>query len=100
MLIVSCESNTIQEIQGVVTNPTYNTNIEPVMTAKCTGCHSAGAQFPALDSYADVKEAVQNGSVICRIDDQSCGSVMPQEGKMPQATIDMIKLWKDQGYLN
>lgn len=101
MLIVSCESNTTQEIQGVVTNPTYNANVAAVFTAKCIGCHSAGAQYPDLDTYANVKDAIQNGTVICRIDDLACGGdVMPTDGKMDQNIIDMIKLWRDQGFVN
>jgi hypothetical protein len=30
LLIVSCESTTIQDISGVVTNPTYNEHVKPV----------------------------------------------------------------------
>ena len=100
-LIASCESNTIQEVSGIVTNPTYAKNIGPVITAQCIRCHSAGAQYPSLVTFADVKDAAQNGSLICRIDQsQSCGGIMPQAGAMPQATINMIKLWQTQGYAN
>lgn len=101
VFMVSCTSNTYQEISVPVTNPTYTANIEPVIKAKCTGCHSGGAQFPDLTSYSYVKDATQNGALICRIDQtKACGSVMPQGGAMSRNTIDMIILWQQQGCIN
>jgi hypothetical protein len=94
----SCESNTYEEISTVVKNPTYTKNVEPIIRSTCSGCH--GSNFPSLQNYAEVKDAADNGDLICRIDDQSCGAVMPQQGRMPQAIIDMIKLWRDQGFVN
>lgn len=98
LFLVSCESTTTQDISAVVTNPTYNANVAGVMNAKCTGCHGGGNQYPNLETYAEVKDAAQNGTLLCRLD-ASCGSIMPQEGSLPQATITMITLWKTQGYL-
>ncbi len=94
----SCESNTYQEISPVVANPTYSVNVEPIIRTTCKSCHES--QYPSLGSYTDVKDAIENGNLICRIDDQSCGAVMPQQGRMPQNIIDMIKLWRDQGFIN
>ena len=95
----SCESNTTQELTVVVTTPTYAKNIVPVITASCISCHSAGSQFPTLETYAQVVEATQNGNLLCRING-TCGSIMPTNGKLPQATIDMIQLWKTNNYPN
>ena len=97
-LIISCDSSTIQEIQPVVTNPTYNANIKPLMTAKCTSCHSSNGENPALTNYAEVIDAVENGGVQCRIQNE-CGSIMPPSGKLPQVFIDMVNNWKEQGYV-
>jgi len=97
-LIISCDTTTIQEIQPVVTNPTYNANIKPIMTAKCTSCHSANGEHPALTNYDQVKDAIENGSVLCKIEGD-CGSVMPPSGKMLQVFIDMVNNWKNQGYV-
>jgi hypothetical protein len=95
--IISCTSNTYEEISAPVANPTYTANIEPVIRANCTGCHSGG-QFPNLTTYELVKESTLKGTLICRIDQsQSCGSVMPQSGAMSKQTIDKIILWKNQG---
>lgn len=95
----SCESNTVQELSVVSTSPTYGTNIKPVVTASCIECHSSGYQFPNLETYDQVVEATKNGNLLCRING-TCGSIMPASGKLPQATIDMIQLWKTNNYPN
>ena len=98
LFIVSCESATIQDLSPVVTDPTYTANVEPVISASCTGCHSGGSQYPNLNDYASVKDASANGNLICKIEG-GCGT-MPPSGKMPQATVDMINLWAVNGYKN
>lgn len=100
LFFASCESNAYGDI-SVVTNPTYNANIGPIIAATCAGCHSGNSQYPNLENYNQVKEAAENGNLLCRIDQsESCGSVMPQSGAMPQSTINMFKLWASQGYNN
>ena len=97
LFLVSCESATIQDISAVITNPTYTAHIAPVMAAKCTSCHAGGNQYPNLETYADVKDASQNGNLLCRLD-ASCGNIMPQEGSLPTATITMINTWVDHNF--
>lgn len=103
----SCNSKSIKELQAdeiVITNPTYVANVEPIFKSQCTACHgvSGTQQYPNLETYAEVKDAIENGVVICRIDNPnqcSEGKIMPQSGKMPQKTIDLIKLWVSQGFV-
>lgn len=99
LLITSCQSNTYGEVGVEVLNPTYVKNVAPIMDAKCVACHN-GSQYPDLSNYASAKEATLNGDVICRIDTQSCGSVMPTSGKMAQNTVDVVKLWAVNGCIN
>lgn len=97
----SCETQTYEEISGEVANPTYTANIKPIIENNCLSCHSvAGAEFPTMETYAQVRNAAENGNMICRIDNQSCGSVMPQSGRMPQTRINTIKKWATNGYQN
>ena len=97
--LVSCESNTYEEIAGVVDNPTYDANVKGIIADKCLSCHNAVYnQTPFLESYEMVKDACENGSLLCRIDD-TCGAIMPTSGKMPKARIDIIQNWALQGYL-
>ncbi|MFZ4671115.1 MAG: hypothetical protein ACOYLT_03780 [Flavobacterium sp.] len=97
----SCDSTTYEEISGEVENPTYSKNIKPIIENNCLSCHSAAAaEYPTMETYAQVRDAAENGNMICRIDDQSCGAVMPQSGRMPQTRIDIIKKWVVNGYPN
>ena len=97
--IVSCESHTYEDISGEVANPTYTKSIKPIIDTNCLSCHSAFAgEFPTMETYAQVREATENGNMICRIDDQSCGLVMPQSGRMPQTKINTIKNWVTNGF--
>ena len=97
LFLVSCESTTVQDLSTVVVNPTYNANIKPIMTSKCTSCHGGGGLNPNLTSYSLVKDACENGNLLCRLD-ATCGNIMPQSGRLPQATIDMINMWADLNY--
>jgi hypothetical protein len=97
LFLVSCESTTVQNISAEVTDPTYNTHIAPVMAAKCISCHAGGDEYPNLETYAEVKEATQNGDLLCRLD-ASCGNIMPQEGALPTATITMINNWATNNF--
>ena len=106
-LIISCNSNTYEEISGtniaaeIVSNPTYEKNVKQIVANNCTSCHSPSSidQQPYLRDFNEVKGAIINGSFICRIDG-TCGQIMPQSGRMSQTTIDLIKLWKTQGFVN
>ena len=96
---VSCESNTYEQISGVVANPTYNANVKGIMANNCTSCHNPDYdQSPYLQTYTDVKDACKNRNLLCRIDG-SCGAIMPVAGKMPQASITIIKKWVSNGFI-
>jgi hypothetical protein len=53
-----------------------------------------------METYVQVKDAAENGNMVCRIDDQSCGTVMPKSGRMPQVKINIIKEWVANGCPN
>ncbi len=102
IIAISCESNTYEEVSGVVANPTYAKNVQPIISANCVRCHnsSASSQSISLENYVDVKTAVTANALLCRIEGSNCGDVMPQSGRMPQTTIDLIKRWANQGFTN
>lgn len=102
VLFISCDSTTTQDLSPVVTNPTYTANVAPVISTNCVSCHSGGNQFPDLDSYANVKAAIDGtntNTLLCRLDG-TCGAIMPQSGALPNSTVTMIKLWAQQGFVN
>ena len=99
----SCQSNTYEDISPKnVVNPTYLANIKPIVQANCLSCHSQSGtgQYPNMETYSEFREACANGDVICRIEGTSCGEIMPQGGSLPQSSINLIKLWKAQGFIN
>lgn len=98
ILLASCDATPYEDISSEIVNPTYNANIKPIFDAQCTGCHFPSNESPDLTNYDAVKDAVKNSAVVCRIQ-ASCGDVMPPDGALPQATINMIIRWRDQGYV-
>ncbi len=103
--LVSCESNTYSEIEGdtVITNPTYQKNIKPIIDANCITCHNNGTGiggFPLL-TYEDVRLATESGNLIFRIETATGEQSMPFNAqKLSQSKINLIKLWATNGFPN
>jgi cytochrome c5 len=106
----SCQSNTYEElVPKPETNNnekvTYAKNIKPIFDASCTTCHKLGGKpqtKPYFDTYDLAKQVTETSELLCRIDGGGAcnGDVMPPTGKWPQITIDLVKSWKEQGYIN
>ncbi|MCV9927588.1 cytochrome c [Flavobacterium sp. LS1R49] len=115
-VFTSCSnSDTYQDIEtppevvtppGPVTTPepvvatTYTKNAKSIIDANCVGCHQNGrsAGFRPLTTYAEVKTAVENASLLNRIQLQTGQQgIMPQAGRMSQANIDIIVKWNTDG---
>lgn len=82
---------------------TYNADISSLINSACLGCHSSpprnGAPF-ALTTYDLVVTRAENGSLLTAISRQSgTPGAMPPSGRLPQATIDLIEQWIDDGLL-
>ena len=97
LILNACDSNTYSELEPIVKNPTYNANIKLLIDSKCISCHNSNGEY-LLTNYNSVKTATQNGNLLCRIKGNNCG-VMPPSGRLPQSKIDMVDLWKTQGYI-
>jgi cytochrome c553 len=101
----SCDSRTTQDLEGIVTNPTYNNNVKKIIDAKCVACHSQNGQgnYPDLDTYQNVVDA-QNGNnsskLLCSIQAGACTSDrMPKsDAPLSNGSINTIKNWIDQGF--
>jgi len=82
---------------------TYSQNVKVIIENNCVSCHATvplnGAPM-SLTTLEDVKNAIELRHLIERIsrDDGQTGQ-MPLGGpKMPQQNIDIITLWRDQGF--
>lgn len=83
---------------NTTTKVTYTNDIKAIMTTNCTSCHNSSMQSPSLTTYTQVKNATSNGKLLCTIQANGC-KTMPPTGKMSKANIDLILLWKSQGYI-
>ncbi|WP_424989346.1 hypothetical protein [Flagellimonas sp.] len=82
---------------------TYKDHIEVVIKNNCLSCHSDppvnGAPFP-LTTYTAVKKRTESGLLFAAISRQTGEtSAMPPGGRMPQATIDLVEQWIEDGLL-
>lgn len=108
-LLVGCSNDSESDLMENQDPPTtgekvtYNANISSVMSNNCVSCHKSppvnGAPF-ALTTYEEVKAIAENGSLMTAISKQSGESLaMPPSGRLPQATIDLVQKWIDDGLL-
>ncbi len=105
LLIVGCtsvsEDDLIDDID--LSSVTYMGNVKTIIDNNCVVCHNSGLNpigpFP-LETFEQVKDKAENGTLLFRIQlPDGDPNIMPQTGKMPQSTIDVILEWKEQGFL-
>jgi uncharacterized membrane protein len=84
-------------------NMSFSTNIQPVITNNCLGCHSGGAPSGGinLSSYSGVKAVADNGRLLGAIKREPGFSPMPQGGdQLSPCTIDQFTAWIMDGAPN
>jgi len=100
VIFASCESNTYSEVGVVAAAPTYTANVQPIMAADCTSCHSTdGGQEPFLETYDEVKSAVESNNLLGEIA-APAGLGMPESQRLPQSKIDAVTNWAANGFPN
>ena len=82
---------------------TYTNTVKSIVENNCLFCHTSPPQNSApmsLITYADVKNAVLNRGLLNRISRaQGAPGMMPNGGqRLPQATIDKITAWAENGF--
>ncbi|MBL7762687.1 MAG: hypothetical protein JNL23_04595 [Chitinophagaceae bacterium] len=78
----------------------FSTAIQPIIDAKCKGCHNAANAGGGIDlsSYTTIKASAGSGKLYGSITWASGFSQMPQNGsKLPDCEIIQIKKWIDNG---
>jgi hypothetical protein len=90
----------IAEQQQVPSGPiNYQRDIRPVIASRCISCH--GGSNPEagllLETYIDVRNSAESGSLIQRINDPA--NPMPSSGLMPVSTRALFDQWRADGYL-
>ncbi len=108
----SAEINLIEEwiLQGAqnlscesacdTTNVTYSIKIEPIISAKCQGCHSGSNPQGSisLTSYSEVRNVALNGEMQDAVQYTGDATPMPyNSNQLPQCEIDLIRIWIENG---
>ncbi|MDJ0645461.1 MAG: cytochrome c [Flavobacteriaceae bacterium] len=104
MLLLGCTNDSESDLIDPVDPDgpvTYNANIRAIINNNCLGCHSDppqnGAPFP-LTNYDQVLARAQNGQLLRAIRRQTGEPrAMPPSGRLPQATIDLVAQWIEDG---
>ncbi|MCW5517069.1 hypothetical protein [Muriicola sp. Z0-33] len=76
----------------------YEADIKAIIESNCLSCHSNPPVNNApmsLETYDDVKNAVETRSLLARINSSS--NPMPPQGRLPANTRQIIEDWIDQG---
>jgi len=84
-------------------NPSYQTDIAPVINQQCVSCHSGSfaSGNVILDSYTEVKKYANNGKLVGTITWTSGFSQMPKNGnKLSSCHIQAIQVWIAAGAAN
>ena len=106
LTFISCSNDSENDLieLPVQQKVTYTNYVKAVIDTNCIICHGAtpsnGAPM-SLDTYINVKEAVENRGLLDRISrEQGAQGMMPSGGtRLPQSTIDEIKKWQTDGLL-
>lgn len=101
----SCSENSTDDLIDIDTSTQvrYSTQVKNIIDSNCLSCHSApptnGAPMQ-LTTYQNVKDAVINQGLIDRISrPQGTAGMMPNGGtRLPQALIDQIITWQNEGF--
>ncbi|PRX57914.1 hypothetical protein [Flagellimonas meridianipacifica] len=85
----------------IVDAVTFTADIQPIIANNCLGCHSSpprnGAPF-ALVTFQQVSS--RNGGVLRTVSLQTGQpGAMPPAGRIPQASIDLINQWIEDGLI-
>jgi hypothetical protein len=108
LFVTSCYYDDYQTLYGTggacdTAAVSYSTDIQPLMSSQCTGCHGAvgGSGGLSLATHAQVAAAVNQGSLLNRVH-LAAGNplAMPPSGPLTSCQKAKLRTWKRQGALN
>lgn len=104
ILLFGCTNDSTSDLieNSAITNITYTNTTKSIFDNNCISCHATvpvnGAPM-SLTTYELVKDAVLNRGLMDRISrPQGSAGMMPNGGtRLPQATIDKVLQWTQNG---
>jgi hypothetical protein len=104
-IIYSCSNDSTNDlVSPVPDNISYSKDVKPIVDANCIPCHNNppvnGAPMSLLTKL-QIQDAIVNRGLIDRISrDQGAPGMMPNGGtRLPQNSIDIIKKWQTDGFM-
>jgi hypothetical protein len=102
LLFFNCTSDSTDDLTtSTPTTITYTANVRSIINQSCatSGCHNAAGNSGnlILENFTQVKNAFLNRNALGRM--ESATNPMPASGNLPNTSIEIMKKWKDQGYL-
>ena len=85
------------------TGMTYTSDIQSIITTRCSGCHNGTASISGVDlmNYQQLKLRADNGVLLDRITTTDMSKLMPQGGpRLPDCEINKIKAWMNRNSPN
>ena len=107
LVLLGCTTTTYNDIESVddpISDIVTYLEVKSIIDNNCLNCHSNPPQNNApmqLTTYDNVKEAVLNRDLISKISlNNGADGLMPLGGpRLPQASIDLISEWEEDGLL-
>ena len=89
----------IDDDDGVEVSVTFTEDIQPIITNNCLGCHSSPPRNGAPFALVTFEQVRSRSSAVLRTVSAQTGEpgAMPPSGRIPQAAIDLIAQWIDEG---
>lgn len=88
-----------------ITDVSLSSDIMPILNAHCNSCHSnisanefGGGVF--LEKYSDIKNSVDNSTIIGTINDKDGFEQMPIDYTLSECNIKKIEAWINEGGFN
>lgn len=103
--LLSCSNESTDDLVNPVPEKvSYSRDVKPITDANCIPCHNNpplnGAPMSLLTKL-QVQDAIVNRGLLDRISrPQGAPGMMPNGGtRLPQSSIDIIKKWQTDGFL-
>ena len=79
-------------VNAASSTTTFNNNVKAILQTNCSSCHNFGEYSAAKNNISNILNRISRA--------QGAAGMMPNNGtRLPQASIDLIQKWKDDGLL-
>ncbi|MFT5859932.1 MAG: hypothetical protein ACI865_002039 [Flavobacteriaceae bacterium] len=76
-------------------SPTYDANVETIISGSCIGCHGFGSSNGDMSTYAALSQYTANGSFEKEV---LTNQSMPTSGPLAESQLNLIKCWVENGF--